>query len=143
MILLDTDHLSVLLDPRHARQSKLLAKLESARQDIAIPIIAVEEQLRAWLAQIRRSTASTDLIAPYHRLAKLIDFLSDWSLAEWNERAARIFDDLRFQRVRIGTQDLRIAAIALAHDALLLSANLRDFKRVPRLRCEDWLHSVS
>jgi len=76
-------------------------------------------------------------------LAKLIDFLGDWTLAGWDEEAARIFDDLRAKRVRIGTQDLRIAAIALAHDALLLSANLRDFERVPGLRSEDWLHSVS
>jgi len=65
MILLDTDHLSVLLDPRQARQPILFSKLESARHDIAIPIIAVEEQIRAWLAQIRRSGASTELIAPY------------------------------------------------------------------------------
>jgi tRNA(fMet)-specific endonuclease VapC len=35
--------------------------------------------------------------------------------------------------------DLRIAAIALANDALLLSANQRDFGKVPRLRVEDWL----
>ena len=35
--------------------------------------------------------------------------------------------------------DLKIAAIALAHDALLLSANLRDFQAVPDLRVENWL----
>jgi tRNA(fMet)-specific endonuclease VapC len=35
--------------------------------------------------------------------------------------------------------DLKIAAIALVHDALLLSANLRDFRKVPGLRVESWL----
>jgi tRNA(fMet)-specific endonuclease VapC len=34
--------------------------------------------------------------------------------------------------------DLKIAAIALIHDALLLSANLRDFQQVPALRVADW-----
>jgi tRNA(fMet)-specific endonuclease VapC len=34
---------------------------------------------------------------------------------------------------------LKIAATALVHDALLLSANLRDFERVPGLRIENWL----
>ena len=140
MILLDTDHLSVLLDPRHSRQRELFTKLESAHRNVAIPIIAVEEQLRAWLAQVRRSASSTALITPYQRLTKLIDFLAEWRIAEWNEETARIFDDLRARRIRVGTQDLRIAAIALAHDALLLSANLRDFRRVPELHCEDWLH---
>jgi tRNA(fMet)-specific endonuclease VapC len=35
--------------------------------------------------------------------------------------------------------DLKIAAICLAHDATLLSRNLRDFEKVPDLRTENWL----
>ena len=35
--------------------------------------------------------------------------------------------------------DLKIASIALVHDALVLSANRRDFQKVPGLRVEDWL----
>ena len=35
--------------------------------------------------------------------------------------------------------DLRIASIALTHDATLLSRNLRDFTKIPGLRVEDWL----
>jgi predicted nucleic acid-binding protein len=34
---------------------------------------------------------------------------------------------------------LKIAAIAMAESALLLSANLRDFQKVPGLRVENWL----
>jgi tRNA(fMet)-specific endonuclease VapC len=34
--------------------------------------------------------------------------------------------------------DLRIAAVAVAHDATLLSRNLSDFSKVPGLRAEDW-----
>jgi tRNA(fMet)-specific endonuclease VapC len=43
------------------------------------------------------------------------------------------------KQVRIGSQDLKIAAIALAQGALLLSANLRDFRKVPGLQVENWL----
>jgi tRNA(fMet)-specific endonuclease VapC len=35
--------------------------------------------------------------------------------------------------------DLKIAATALVHNALLLSANRRDFESVPGLRVENWL----
>ncbi len=35
--------------------------------------------------------------------------------------------------------DLKIAAITLAHDALLLTRNIADFERVPGLRAENWL----
>ena len=42
-------------------------------------------------------------------------------------------------KIRLGTMDLKIAAIALVNDALLLTANRRDFERVPALRVENWL----
>jgi tRNA(fMet)-specific endonuclease VapC len=42
-------------------------------------------------------------------------------------------------KIRIGTMDLKIASICLAHDALLLSRNRVDFEKVPGLRVENWL----
>jgi tRNA(fMet)-specific endonuclease VapC len=48
---------------------------------------------------------------------------------------------LRAERVRIGSQDLKIACIALANNAVLLTANLRDFEQVPGLLVENWLES--
>jgi tRNA(fMet)-specific endonuclease VapC len=56
-----------------------------------------------------------------------------------DERAADRFASLRRQRIRIGTMDLKIAAIALVNDALLVSANARDYSAVPDLRCDNWL----
>ena len=41
-------------------------------------------------------------------------------------------------KLRIGTMDRKIAAIALTHDATLISRNLADFRRVPGLKVEDW-----
>jgi tRNA(fMet)-specific endonuclease VapC len=56
----------------------------------------------------------------------------------YDDGAAAVFSSLQRQRIRIGTMDLRIGAIALTHDALLVSRNLPDFKRIPHLRVEDW-----
>ena len=102
--------------------------------------MSVEEQLRAWLAQIHRVRDSHGQITPYRRLSKLISFLRNWTIADWEQTAAATFDRLRENRIRIGMQDLKIASIALANDALLLSANLRDFQQVPGLRVQDWVH---
>lgn len=74
-------------------------------------------------------------------MGRLIDVLSNWDIVAFDERAADRFADLRRERIRIGTMDLKIAAIALANDALLVTANRRDFSLVPGLRCENWLES--
>jgi tRNA(fMet)-specific endonuclease VapC len=69
----------------------------------------------------------------------LLEILSEWEILRWTEAAANEFDQLRRARIRIGTQDLKVASLAIANDARLLSANLRDFEKVPGLRIENWL----
>lgn len=64
-----------------------------------------------------------------YRRVKILDF---------DHQAAVEFDRLQKQRIRIGTMDLKIAAIALANNATLLSRNLKDFGKVPGLKVEDW-----
>lgn len=60
------------------------------------------------------------------------------TVLEFDEASAAEFERLKRSRIRIGTMDLKIAAIALAHDATVLTRNLKDFSRVPGLRVEDW-----
>jgi tRNA(fMet)-specific endonuclease VapC len=139
MILLDTDHLSILLDERDARRGPLIERLRDAGDELSIPIASIEEQLRGWLAKLHRERDPHRLIRPYLRLTRVFTFLREWPILEWNAAAADEFVRLRSSRLRIGSQDLKIACIALAHDALLLSANLRDFEQVPGLSVEDWL----
>jgi tRNA(fMet)-specific endonuclease VapC len=88
--------------------------------------------------ELRRSVPFLPVPA-YVRLGQLFTVLSDWEIAPFEERAADQFAGLRRQRIRIGTIDLKIASIALVIDALLVTANLRDFSLVPGLRCENWL----
>jgi tRNA(fMet)-specific endonuclease VapC len=57
---------------------------------------------------------------------------------DFDSAAADIFEELKRARLRIGPMDLKIAAITLEHRAVLVSRNLRDFRRVPGLRVEDW-----
>ena len=96
--------------------------------------------MRGWLAGIRRARNVDDQVRPYDQLIALVQFFQAWEILRFDAAAAQRYRDLRRQRVRIGSMDLKIASIALQHGALLLSANTKDFDNVPNLRIEDWLH---
>jgi tRNA(fMet)-specific endonuclease VapC len=140
VILLDTDHLTPLKYPDSPRYAALTARLEaSPDQDIGTTIISIEEQWRGWLAVISREREVTRQVRAYQELLGLLDFLGRWTVLPFDQAAATCFGRLRSDDVRIGSMDLKIAAITLVQDALLLSANLRDFQQVPGLRVENWL----
>ena len=140
MIVLDTDHVVVLKYPESPRHAALMANMNaSPDQDFATTAITIEEQMRGWLALIRRSGDVHKQIPAYERLVELFDFFSRWNVVPFDRPAADEFARLRKEGIRVGTMDLKIATIALVNGALLLSANLRDFEQVPGLRVEDWL----
>jgi tRNA(fMet)-specific endonuclease VapC len=140
MIVLDTDHLSVLRYADHPRCAALTERLKSFLDPpLATTVVSLEEQMRGWLAEINRWRDVHKQIPAYERLARMVNFFNEWEIVPFDAQAADEFERLRKQRIRIGTQELKIAAMALGQNALLLSANLRDFQRVPGLRVENWL----
>ena len=52
---------------------------------------------------------------------------------------ARIRAALENAGTSIGPMDLLIAAQAVARDLILVTDNVREFRRVPGLRCENWM----
>jgi tRNA(fMet)-specific endonuclease VapC len=117
----------------------LLHALDTVEADAAVTAITVEESLRGWLAEIRRRTDPRTQIAAYQRLVRQVEVFASWLVLPWDDDAADHFDSLKALRQKVGTQDLKIACICLAHDATLLTRNLADFNPVPGLRVENWL----
>jgi tRNA(fMet)-specific endonuclease VapC len=61
MIILDTDHLSILQFPESPYFEQLWSKLrESFDRDIATTVVSLEEQTRGWLAAINRARTVAD-----------------------------------------------------------------------------------
>ena len=140
MIILDTDHLSVLRYPDTPRAVALTVRLdESPDRPFGTTIISVVEQFRGWSAEINRAKDVAQEVRAYDRLSHFIDLIRRMPVYPFDTAAAGVFVYLHQQKLRIGTMDLKIAAIALANGALLLTANRRDFTKVPGLRFENWL----
>ncbi len=140
MIILDTDHISVLQHEDSPKAVALLDRLESLPpKEVATTAVTLEEQSRSWLSLIGRYTDVRQQVSYYDRLMAMFDFFAGWQVLRFSETAAEEFRRLRQERVRIASTDLKIASIALANGATLLSANRRDFEKVPGLCVEDWL----
>lgn len=101
-------------------------------------IITFEEQMRGWLADVAKAHSPSQQLEAYRRLRRHLDRYRLIRVLDFDEQAIAEFQRLRKLRVRVGTMDLKIAAIALANDATLLSKNLVDFGKVPHLKVEDW-----
>ena len=66
------------------------------------------------------------------------EFFAAWVVLPW-DTAADMFVSFRRQGIRLGSMDLKIACIALVHDATLLTRNTSDFAQIPGLRVANWL----
>lgn len=69
----------------------------------------------------------------------LLELIKEVGVIPFDDRCADQVKSLRAYGLKVGTQDLKIGSIALTHDALLLSNNLKDFKRIPGLKVESWI----
>jgi tRNA(fMet)-specific endonuclease VapC len=135
LYVLDTDHLSL----HQAGYEPLRVHfLNIPPEQIAITIVSVEEVLRGRLAQVSRATKPQERVVAYHWLHRTLEFLHDFAVLKFDVQAEAYFQALREQRIRIGTQDLMIAAIALRQRATVVTRNEKDFGRVPGLKVEDW-----
>jgi len=128
--LLDTNVCVVLLRNSHSGVSTRL----SAEPPGSIALCAI---VRAELlygaersAQTARNVAEVNqFVAPFPSLP-----FDDHCAAEYGALRA----ELERQGLRIGANDLFIAAIALANQLTLVTHNVAEFSRVPSLNIEDW-----
>jgi tRNA(fMet)-specific endonuclease VapC len=135
--ILDTDILSLY----QRNHPQVAAQIRLARQNgmiVTTVVVTIEEQYAGRLAQIRKAKTPEVLITAYDRLIATFSLFSQLKILGYDRRADDYFRQFRQQGIRIGTQDLRIASIALAHSGIIITRNRKDFGQVPALILEDW-----
>jgi tRNA(fMet)-specific endonuclease VapC len=139
VIVLDTDHIGIIQRRAEPQYSRLAARLrQPACLDFFVTIISFHEQVSGWNSYLHRAKTPQDVVRAYNMFARILNDFAAQQVLPFDQAAADAFQLLRKQGVRIGTMDLRIAAIALSRNSTLLSRNLVDFGKVPGLTVEDW-----
>lgn len=135
MYILDTDHISLLQRGNATVFARLLQIDVSNR---GVTVVSLSEQIQGRLAVIRRSSSEMEAARGFQRLQETTNFYQSVTILPYDQQAVEEYNRLRSAHVRIGTQDLRIAAIALSQNAVLVTRNRRDFQQVPSLQFVDW-----
>lgn len=138
MIILDTDCIS-LLERDNANAALLRVRLaEVSPHEAATTIVTFEEQMRGWLAYLAKARSLENQITAYAKLSRFLDNYRDIPVLPFDEVAAAELRRLQSLKIRVGRMDLKIASIALAHNAQLITRNLSDFEQIPNLQIADW-----
>src|SRR6202795_3674507 len=107
--LFDSDHLT-LYQHMHPRLIQRLA-LQPA-DSVAICPINIEESMRGWLAPLGRVLTGNKHVQAYANLVAAEEMFRLFPLVPFDGAAERQFQHLRASRLRVGTLNLKIAAIA-------------------------------
>jgi tRNA(fMet)-specific endonuclease VapC len=127
--LLDTNTVSFHIRRSSAALEKKLRRTRAARVGLSV---VTEMELRYGLAR-----------NPQLRIAPLVEqFLAGIAVLPLTSEVARVYGRVRAELDAAGTPigplDLMIASQALTLRATLVTNNLKEFRRIRGLRCEDW-----
>ena len=136
MFVLDTDTLTLLLRDNPRVQTRVT----ECQEEIVLAAATRMEQLRGRFDAVFKAEDGDHLLAAYERLVETEADLARFPILPLDDAAAAKFDNLLAVKGlrRIGRGDLLIAAITLANKATLVTHNLKDFRKVPGLRVENW-----
>ena len=137
--LLDTDHLTILQTHTGPDYAMLMVNMSHHPVgEVGASVVSLHEQALGANAAINGAKLRAALLRGYFHMFNVIESYRSLPLAPFDAAAAAEFDNLKAAKIRVGTMDLRIAAIALANNLVLVTRNTRDFNQVPGLMIEDW-----
>jgi tRNA(fMet)-specific endonuclease VapC len=135
MFLLDTDTASLAFRD-HAQ---VLSRMATADAPVEITVVTRLEILRGRIDAVLKAATPGELLRAQDGLTQSEEFLAGFTTVLFDDRAAGHFERLRTnKKVKRKRNDLLIACIALAHDATLVTRNVKDFRNVPNLKFENW-----
>lgn len=126
--LLDTN---VVIHAIRARPVAVRSRLKRVSpEDVGISAVTVAE---LWYGAARSAE-------PERRRTVFAEFVDPYDIVPFDRAAGEQHGRLRYdlRRDPIGERDLFIAAIALAKGLVVVTGNVREFRRVPGLEVEDW-----
>jgi tRNA(fMet)-specific endonuclease VapC len=136
--ILDTDCVSLFLEGNSSIGDRAAAKFP----DVAITIITVQEIFNGWAGRINDPSQAHQLVWLYTKLWRTTEFFKKVTILNFTETAQTYHQNLLSEHKLLAKKrlekDVRIAAIAIANDGIMVTRNYKDFSLIPNLQIEDW-----
>jgi tRNA(fMet)-specific endonuclease VapC len=134
----DTDILTELF----AGNAALLARFDAIDADKrGIPVVVAAEIARGWLAAIRQAEAGKGRMSldyAFGRYQQSLEKLRPHTILPYTAAAHALVEHWQHSKIRVGTNDMRIAAICIDSGATLITRNARDYTQLPGLTFDVW-----
>ncbi len=138
MYLLDTDTLT-RLHGGHPRVVERLRRLDDPA--VGTTLVSRIELLRGRFEFLLKAANGAELLRAHHWLRKTEELLAELPIIAPDAASAAEFDRLRANRKlrKIGRADLLIGSIALAHQATVVTRNVKHFRQIKELSVVNWI----
>jgi tRNA(fMet)-specific endonuclease VapC len=138
MTAFDTDVLSEILlrNVAYTQRADLIAA-----DDKVIPVVVLEEVFRGRLDGIRKAQAGRirlSLERAYDLFREAVEDTRPYRILSYSAAAHALVQQWQGAKIRVGTNDMRIAAICVDHGATLVTRNARDDAQLPGLTFDVW-----
>src|SRR5947209_3571147 len=119
--ILDTDHLTFLQKEQQPEFGRLTARLERVpAESVCTTVVNFQEQMLGWTSYLARAQIRDAIVKAYRELLMIESYYRDCEILPFSADAQGRSEDLRADKARIPTLDLRIACIVLSNGATLL-----------------------
>ncbi len=111
------------------------------RDQIVLPVVVVEEVTRGRLNMVRQAQSGQGrftLTQAYEFFAYTFLACQYFNIINFSEAADKQVESWKKMKIKVGTRDLRIAAICVVENLRLASRNHSDFSLIPNLNLETW-----
>lgn len=146
LYVLDTDHVSMWLENHPVVTFNITQQASQLETNLAITIITVQELFNGWISRLNDPAQVNQQVQLYRKLSNLVALLREIDILDFDETADHGFRQMLTQHAHLRKarlqKDMRIAAITIAHQAILITRNQRDFAPVPNLQIVDWSGSM-
>ncbi|MBC8140856.1 MAG: PIN domain-containing protein [Armatimonadetes bacterium] len=123
-----------------AGDERVVTRVIACTEPVYVSTIAVEEFVAFYMNVINKARAPrTELSLPraHADFAEAIESIGSLSPFAYSNAAHKVYQTFSAKTLRVGAQDCRIAAQAIAHGMTVITRNLRDFDAIGA-PCADW-----